>query len=405
MAKILNQDIIEVNQGDTLNLVCESNGFPRPHLNWTLNNELITRENIDQLENDTQVLITKNKFIHLGNIRKNFNVSCIAYHKNFSEASLQVIVRSAKKNDYKQRLKINNNKENLEFSAKIVVEVGQNLELNCSTINETPADFVWIKANKNFIINNNGLLNLTKLTKQDSGTYECGVITQDSGFRTLQASIDLIVQDPIVKTLYVNLSQTGQISVTAEGDYALNCMHTTVNFDLSEDIEYVWYKDDESLNLVDNSPILTIKFDTLDKQGNYSCSLMDFSNKITNESQPVLITVLPTLKISSNKHIKTIQVHEKLRRQITVIENEDLELNCVIRGVDIDLEETALWFDTDKQNRTNKFVQGPKLIIKNIYADQSGIYRCHFYDELNDEVDIIVKRETFESKIIFLFFS
>jgi hypothetical protein len=382
---------------ETAYIKCDTTGYPRPHIEWFINN-------IPVSELDEKIISLSKNVLSIKKPTKEFEgiVLCRAVSVNNetaeNSATIKLIPSLAKKS-VTETLKINH-------KDLVKAEVGETVKLVCSST-ESSTEFVWTKegqANFTHQYESNGVLLLTNVALSDSGLYKCGAVLR-SGVRVKANSPEVIVNvsKPVVKSIQAKLSSKESLTMKGGDQLELSCI-AELNYKNSDNIETFWYFNNNLLSGTDNSKRYTVTAETQSDAGVYSCQIADSAFNLTSPMVSTKIAITPELKVSSNKYINI--------KEISLLEKDSLvEITCSLKGFDKqDLDESAnvIWQRVDDPsdsllgntlyaNQTQATLQ-----LHNITHGDAGDYSCSLSNyngslKFSEQITIKVERENIGS--------
>ncbi|XP_037532491.1 sialic acid-binding Ig-like lectin 10 [Nematolebias whitei] len=329
-------------EGDALNLTCTAESFPPSVTKWT-------KQGINKtLSTETGPAL----IIHNVTVENAGQYSCAVEHPSSLTQDVKITVIIKKK---------------LQITGEKDVTEGRSLNLTCSLDSLPPSFITWTKLGFNSTVTNGtgaATLFIPNTTAEHSGRYVCSTEHLNS---TLTQEVD--VQVKYVRKLKV----CGRTTVKEGGTVNLTC--TVDSFPPSI---VMWTKHGNSLITQagpdSGSSSLVIHNVTVEDSGLYFCT----AHYLTALTQDVNISVIYRRSL-------------KITGETVVTEGRVLQLACRVdswpRAV---ITWTELRFNTTLQNGTG----ATSLIVYNVTAEHSGLYRCtakHLDNTLMDEVDIKVK--------------
>ena len=356
--------------GDDFNVKCETTGYPKPRIQWLLNDLQLPTSQISHVSYSRNVLSIKNFTSEFQG-----KLTCLAVageNNSTAKDSLTIILIKPTESSEPSVLKIE--------PQSVQAEEGAEVKLVCSST-EQKSEFVWTKEGQTefaYTYENDGVLTLRNVSKSDAGTYKCGIISKETDTVRKSAEVNVIVTDPIPKYINVAIQPSKLAEMNAGDSVELKCIYSA-NYNLMNEYEYIWKKNSVPLDNYQNSGRIILNFELKSDSGEYTCQLVDFKNKVKSNVAEINIAVKPLLKIESNKHIT------RGGREISALENDTVILNCSLRGYDSETISKGLltdlvWSRSDRENSTldivfsnSTFVQ---LVLSDLTSADSGKYLC-----------------------------
>ncbi|XP_046858845.1 hemicentin-1-like [Xenia sp. Carnegie-2017] len=318
--------------GESMNITCESDGFPLP--------TFIIYHNGAVISNNKKYIIQSVNFNNAGSYR------CEAKNKlgnNLSDVKNLTIIK------VKPTVVIN-------CSTPLVVDEGDNVSCVCrGEGGNPPANVTWFDKDNN-IIGDVGVVSktlvITNVTVNDGGIYRCKAQSHNDQHYRDEKSIEITVT-PTYRPHETNITispmtvKKGQtVTITCESDGYPEPTYTIYH----------------NGAVISNNKTYIIQSVNFNNAGSYRC---EAKNKLRNDLSDVknltIIRVKPTVVINCSTPL---------------VVNEGDNVSCVCRGEGGIPPANVTWFDKDNNIIGDVGVVSKTLVITNVTLNDGGNYTC-----------------------------
>ncbi|XP_055374705.1 basement membrane-specific heparan sulfate proteoglycan core protein isoform X7 [Condylostylus longicornis] len=357
--RIRPENIIEAEEFQPVEAICEAYGNPTPNVQWT---------RIDkQMSSDIEI---ENERLYISSIQRSDEGSyrCTAYNQfGRSEESLQIYVKSTQPNNLLPPLQDIVVVEPPSYNAR----TGEKITLLCELRKQFIVEYEWLKddnklyKNQNIIINGNELT-IRKAAPHDTGNYICRVIDQSNG-------------DTYSSTSYVHVEATDEFPHGKDDEVHVRPLQEKYVVVQGQDLDITCEASGA------NRPI--IKWTRLHEQLDSSIQIRDNTLSIKN-AQPhhrgLYICIAEGPSGTTSEAHTIIDVEPRERPQVEIYPTEPQEVRIGDRAI-LDCRTVAgipepriSWRRTDGlplSSQIKEEYQG-RLIINNIKEEDAGTYEC-----------------------------
>jgi hypothetical protein len=243
-----------------------------------------------------------------------------------------------------------------------------------------------IQENEKYQVNQeNGDLNIIKVSDEDQGMYRCGASNDDTdaGITIWSAEGELIVKD--VTTIVTGITD---MDVEVHSEVRMDCV-VVYDFSQNDSFSVSWQKNGEPLE-VDGEVIaglegqygIVIRNVTMEDEGVYTCSAKTISSQDSDTGKLVVIGIPPRLKNSG------------VPKTVATVTEEDLILHCdFVEPLPFPVPNVS-WY---RDEIISSLPLGEKysvcshnmLTIKNVSKDDADTYRCRAKNEFGEDAIVV----------------
>jgi len=373
------EDLI-VSKGSNVSVKCETDGYPKPTIQWLLNNTALTASDKHIIRSDGDSLLIMN-----ADLSDEGNYSCVASNQGEARRTGSLVVKSKT--------------EIIDGPRAQTVQVFEAAVMNCSVVSDLSEKLtvVWKKNNvdlgqsvyseENRVFQDqNYNLNIKNATLSDEGTYTCVAYTEstisnpatDSGYLTVSGIAPVLAD---IQDIPEQIEGSGDVKIVCDLLYGYGT--PTIN----------WYKDglpvEPSTTVLVDHNVLTLKDTQPDASGEYTCQVV---NPWGRDSRGVQVWIRQKTKILTESvyvaysqgtgvqiDCKT-QVDPSLRDTLQIDWYRGTELLApVMHYADMPPDEAAIEDDYDYSGRSmNRYTmyENYTLDIKDLSHEDVGLYKC-----------------------------
>ncbi|XP_078267941.1 B-cell receptor CD22-like [Rhinoraja longicauda] len=336
---------LDIKEGDTVSLTCDSNSDPDPTHTWYKSDK-----------GQVQTLDSKNCTLIFRNISQSSSgfYSCTAanYLGNLSSEAVEIRVQYAPKNVTVQ----------VEGTSQLDIKEGDTVSLTCASNSDPDPTHTWYKSDKGQVQtldSKNCTLIFRNISQSSSGFYSCRAANYLGNLSS--EAVEIRVQY-VPKNVTVQVEGTSQLGIKEGDTVSLTCASNS-----DPESTYTWEKQDKGEFKVFNHTNGTLLFQSISQSasGFYKCTAANYLGHQSSEALEIRVQYAPG----------NVTIHVKDRSEVEIKEDDNISLICASHSYPA---AAYTWYRRMEDNgQTMALIgNGDTMVFHSVSKRDSGLYTC-----------------------------